>query len=103
MVNEATDEAASSPALRVVQNSAPHCANGDEPSDRSRRLGTCHGSLNCTWKTRLEVQESHPCKPNRNTGHMGRHRTHLFHPGPSLLLAEVPLGCRSVLRRDSRD
>jgi hypothetical protein len=33
IVNETTDQAASSPALRVVQNSAPHCTNGDEPSD----------------------------------------------------------------------
>src|SRR5690348_607401 len=101
MVTETPDAAALSPALRVVENSEPHYTNGDEQSDLSWTLRPCHGSLNGTWKTRLEVQESHPCRPNSNTGHVRRHRTHLFHPDTSLLLAEVPLRCRSVFRRYS--
>src|SRR5260370_3712669 len=62
---------------------------------------TCHRSLDRTRKTSLEVQESHPYRSNSNTNHLKRHSTHLLHPGPSLLLTEVPLCGNSILSRYS--
>gem|GEM_PF-2136668 len=70
-------------------------------SNTPMTLRTCHRSLYGTGKTRLEVQEAHPRRPNRNTGHVGRHGTHLLHPRTSLLFSKVPLCGSSILSRDA--
>src|SRR5271167_2641991 len=96
----------------IITTCSPACPT-DPPAAAERRprsaprsnpvltLRTCHRSLYGTRKTHLEVQEAHPRRPNRNTGHVGRQSTHLLHPRTSLLFTKVPLCGSSILSRDA--